>query len=236
MGASVLESFDEIEHAKVVAERFGIAINRLADREDRLEERVWLEAGRKRITDALEAMGDLFDRILFLPELKPLRGDVARQKQDEACDAVDGLLAAITKLNERSPLIEVLFRNVKPSVAMRRAKNEAFETYCSELEKRQLSTYAARMLADDTYAEIIPAREKLAAAFEAWRESLKPSPLAPEVEEALRRELEEASRITFSVKQALLLAEAALLAEPAVREESALFEKPRKRARLRDVA
>ena len=81
-----------------------------------------------------------------------------------------------------------------------------------------------------TRAEEYKNLEKLAAAFEAWREALKPTPLDPDVERALRTELADASRITFLVKQSLLLAEAALLAEPAVREESCLFEKPRRRA------
>jgi hypothetical protein len=236
MGATVLESYDEIAHAEVIAERFGIAIARLEDRADRAEERAWLEAGRKRITHALANMGDLMERVLMLPELKSLRGDRTREFQGQAVDAVDGLLAAITKLNERSPLIEVLFRNLKQSIAMRRAKNDDFETYCQEMEKRLVSSYAARMLADESYASVAPALEKLHAAFAAWREALKPSPLDEDVERTLRSELLDASRVTFHVQQALHLAEAALLAEPAVREESALFEKPKKRApRVRET-
>lgn len=230
MGASVLESFDEIAQAEVTLERFGIAIHRLADREDRVEERGWLEAGRKRIADAFAAMGDLRTRVLVLPELAAFRGEITRNLQSDAVDVVDGLLAAITKLNERSPLIEVLFRNVKPSVSMRKAKSTDFEAYCSDFEKRMASSYAARMLADESYAPIAPNLEKLHAAFAAWRESLKPAPLDPELDRALRSELEEASRVTFLVRQSLLLAEAALLAEPAVREESGLFEKPRRRS------
>lgn len=230
MGASVLESFDEIAQAEVTLERFGIAIHRLEDRADRVEERGWLEAGRRRIADAFAQMGDLRTRVLVLPELASFRGEITRNLQSEAVDAVDGLLAAITALNERSPLIEVLFRNVKPSVSMRKAKNADFEAYCVEMEKRLASSYAARMLADESYAPIAPNLAKLHAAFAAWRESLKPAPLDPELDRSLRNELEEASRVTFIVKQSLLLAEAALLAEPAVREESGLFEKPRRRS------
>jgi hypothetical protein len=131
MGASVLESFDEITQAEVTLERLGIAIMRLSDRPDRVEERAWLEAGRKRVADALAAMGDLMTRVLVLPELGGFRGELMRKLQGEAVDAVDGVLAAITALNERSPLIEVLFRNVKPSVSMRKAKPDDFETYCA---------------------------------------------------------------------------------------------------------
>lgn len=231
MGASVLESYDEIAHAEVIAERLGMAIDLLADRPDRTEERAWLEAGRKRITSALAAMGDLMERVLVLPELASLRGDVTRQLQSAAVDAVDGLLAAITALNERSPLIEVIFRNVKPSVSARRAKHEDFEAYCVEMEKRLASSYASRMLADESYQPVAPVLAKLSAAFKAWREGLDPAPLDPDLERSLRVELSDAARVTFHVKQALLLAEAALLAEPAVREQAALFEKPRRRAR-----
>lgn len=236
MGSSVFESYDEILHAGVIVERLGIAIARLADRTDRPEERAWLEIGRRRIATALADMGDLMQRVLMLPELRSLRGDVTRERQGEAVDAVDGLLAAVTALNARSPLIEVLFRNLKQSIAARRARDDDFEAYCVEMEKRLASSYAQRMLADEGYRPIAPAVAKLEAAFAAWRESLRPSPLDPELERALRTELADAARITFHVRQALLLAEAALLAEPAVREEAALFEKPRRRAtRLREA-
>lgn len=230
MGASVLESYDEIAHAEVIAERMAMAMDLLADRADRVEERGWLSAGHARIANALAGMGDLMSRVLMLPELASLRGDLTRSRQGEAVDAVDGLLAAVTALNERSPLIEVLFRNLKPSVSARRARNDDFEAYCAEMEKRLATSYAQRMLADESYRPIAPALAKMAAAFAAWRESQRPSPLEPEVERGLRAELEEASRVTFHVKQALLLAEAALLAEPAVREQSAIFEKLRRRA------
>jgi hypothetical protein len=230
MGASVLESYDEITQAEVTLERLGIAIMRLSERPDRVEERAWLETGRKRVADALAAMGDLMTRVLVLPELGGFRGELMRTLQSEAVDAVDGVLAAITSMNERSPLIEVLFRNVKPSVSMRKAKPHDFEAYCAEFEKRLASSYAARMLSDESYQPIAPSLARVASAFAAWREALEPVPLEPEVERALRAELSDASRIGFLVKQALLLAEAALLAEPAVREESGVFEKPRRRA------
>lgn len=225
---SVIETYDEVVHAGVVEERLGVAIGMLG--EERAEERGWLESARHRVAAARVGHGDLLERVLELPELRSLRGDKTRELQNAAVDAVDGLLAAITAHNARSPLIDAIFRNLKP-IAMRRAKNDDFEQFLRELEKRLVGSYVGRMLADETYAPIAAPIEKMRAAFTAWREALHPPPRSSADDDALRHELTTASeRVALPIKQALLLAEAALQIEPAIRESSCIFERPRKRS------
>lgn len=228
MGASLLDTYDEIAHAAALEDRLAAARVALEGRDDRVDEREWLEAARRRLEAARLANGEVLVHVLKLPEFRGMRTEMTRGLQGEAVDAVDGLLAALTALNERSPLIEAIFRNLKP-IAMRRAKNEDFEGFATEVEKRLASGYVARMLADESYAAIAPNVDKLRAAFAAWREALLPLPLDEAEDRQLRDELHEASlRVAMPVKQALLLAEAALAAEPTVREQSGIFEKRRR--------
>lgn len=225
---SVIETYDEVVHAGVIEERLGIAIGMLGP--ERSEERSWLESARRRVAEARAGHGDLLERVLELPELRSLRGDRTREMQNVAVDAVDALLAAITAHNARSPLIDAIFRNSKP-IAMRRAKNDDFEAFLREIEKRLGGSYVARMLADETYAPIAAPIARMHAAFAAWREALHPPPRSSADDDALRHELTAASeRVALPIKQALLLADAALQIEPAVRETSCIFERPRKRS------
>jgi len=226
---NALEMYDEIAHADALVGRLVEAAMHVQT----ADERGWLETAAARLRAAID--GAVLERSLRLPELRALRGDLSKKFQGEAVDAVDGLLAALTKLNERSPLIEVLFRNLKP-IAMRRAKNDDFEEFLREIEKRMTSGYAARMLADESYAPLTPALEKLAGASAEWRESLHPTPLDPEEDRSLREALETTrSKLSLPMKQALFLAEAALADKPELREESRIFERPRRRPAPRRV-
>jgi hypothetical protein len=220
---NALEMYDEIAHADAIVGR----LVETALRIQTAEERGWLETAAARLRTTIDL--SVLERSLRLPELRALHGDLSKKFQGEAVDAVDGLLAALTKLNERSPLIEVLFRNLKP-IAMRRAKNDDFEDFLREIEKRMTSGYGARMLGDQSYQPLTPALDQLARASAEWRESLHPTALDPEEDRSLREALETTrSKIALPMKQALFLAEAALADHPELREESRIFERPRRR-------
>ena len=226
------DSYDDIVHAAALETQLASAVEALAGRDDRVDERAWLDAARRRLAAAREANGAVLEHVLKLPEFRGMRTEITRNLQGEAVDAVDGLLAALTALNQRSPLIDAIFRGLKP-VNMRRAKDTDFEAFCVDVEKRLASSYVSRMLADETYAPIAPNVATLHASFAAWRTSLQPLPLEDTEDRALREELHEAGlRVAMPVKQALLLADAALAAEPSIREQCGIFERPKKRARV----
>jgi hypothetical protein len=230
MSVSHLEAFDLIAHAEVIEERLATTLIELASDETLVDERSWLEGARRRVATARTSVGDLLERALRLPELEPLRGDRTRAFQATAIEKLEGLQAAIVRAVERSPLVDVIFRELKPPM-MVKAKREVFEKFCQDIERRLASTYVARMLADETYASVAPALEVWRQSVGEWRELCGVTPMPEEDAGALRRELEEvANGLEPALRQARLLAEAALVSKPGRLAASGLIDKPKRRA------
>lgn len=229
MSTSVADAFDLIAHTEVLEQRLASAVAELSTRPGLADEKGWLEAARRRVAGARDGIGDLLARAVRLPELASMRGERARQLQGAAVDAVEHLQAAIVaSAGERSPLLEVLYRNLK-TPAMRRSHREDFESFLVEFEKRLSSTYAKRMLSDPESAVLEPPLERLHRAFADFRGAFTGAEDAEA--RSLRDELEAtARRLELPVRQARLLAEAALLTAEDLRDASGIFDKPKRRA------
>ncbi|MBX3198681.1 MAG: hypothetical protein KF894_11145 [Labilithrix sp.] len=230
MGTPLLEAFELIAHSKKLALRLDAAAAELAKRPALVDEKAWLETARVRLARACEGIGDLPIRVLQLEELESMRGDRARELQGEVVDALERLHAGIGfAASPRSPLIEALFANAKLPV-LRRVEREELERFCADFEKRLASGYAKRMLADETYAVVVPAIQLVRAAFEAWRAAFHYPPIDDEAARALSEELViVAHRLDLPSRQARLLAQAALLSARELLDEYDLAPKPRRR-------
>jgi hypothetical protein len=231
MTTSIAETFDLVTHAEVFEERLAAAAVELSKRPALAEEQSWLESAHRSIVRARSGIGDLLTRALRLPGLESMRGDRSRVLQGAVLDAVDQLHAAmVAGGGERSPLIETVYRNMKPTVTMRRSTRDELEKYCAEIEKRLASSYAQRILADPAYAVLEPALERLRRAQAEWREFLTPLPPDAAEARALREELEAvARRLELPSRQARLIAEAALMPVDGLLEASHILDKPKRR-------
>lgn len=230
MSPPLLEAFERIAHSRDLARRLEAAAAELKKRRGLEEEKAWLEAGRARLARACEGIGDLLDRALRLEELDSMRGARARELQGEVVDALERLQAGIAfAVSPRSPLIEALFFNVKLP-ALRKLEREEFERAWREFEKRLGSSYAKRMLADETYAVVAPALELVLVAYRAWQTAFESTPLGEAEAHALHEELvTTAQRIDTPSRQARLLAQAALLSMKELLDEHGLTPKPKRR-------
>lgn len=229
MSMGLADAFDRIAHAEVLAERLGKAAAEMAEREGLSDEARWLADAHRRLERAREGAGDLSMRAHRLPEFSPMRDDGARTLQGAVVDALEGLQQAIvTEFSERSPLLELLFRNTKTS-ALRRCGREELEAFEAEMERRLTSSYATRMISDAASAEVVLQVAAFRRAVAAWRGIfvLCSDDEAAAVRASLRS---LAERLDLPSRQARLLAEAALAALPDVRESSAIFDKPKRRA------
>ena len=237
MGTTLLEEFELVAQAQQLLPRLDAAVAELATRERFADEKAWLAAARSRLAAACsEIEGDLLVRVLRLPELEPIKGDHGRTLQGAAVDALEHLHASITFAGgPRAPLLEALYYKLK-IIPLRRVDRDEFEAFCTDFEKRLSSTYAKRMLADETYAPVGEALKGLRRAVETWR-SIFIAPPAEEAEAApLREELEVAAqRCEIAARQARLLAQAALAPlKESVDAAALLALKAKKRGRSAD--
>ncbi len=230
MSTPLLEAFETIAQSQTLARRLEAAAAELAKRPGLAEEKAWIATARVRVERAREGIGDILDRALRLEELESMRGELTRRLQGECVDALERLQGGISfAVSPRSPLIEILFGEMKMPL-LRRLDREDFERAFADYEKRLGSSYAKRMLADENYAPVVPAVQKVREAFETWRTSFDPPPLEANEAQALCEELvTTAHRIDLPTRQARLLAQAALLSMKELLDAYGLTPKPRRR-------
>lgn len=230
MSTPLLEAFELIGQSRELAARLDAAAAELAKRPGLKEESAWLDAGRARLARARDGVGDLLDRALRLEELQSMRRGRSRELQGEVIDALERVEAGIAFAGSpRSPLIEALFHGVKLPV-LRKLDRAEFERAWADFEKRLHSSYAKRMLADETYSVVAPTVQQALDAYRIWQDSLEPKPLDESDARALSEELVTvAHRIERPSRQARLLAQAALLSMKDLLEEYGLAPKPRRR-------
>jgi hypothetical protein len=232
MTTPLLDAFELVATSEQLPPRLDAAAAELAKRPGLAEEKAWVEAARRRVAPAREGTGDLLVRVLRLPELEPVRADRTRLLQGAAVDALEHVHAAITFAGgPRTPLLEALYFKLKIP-QLRRCDRDDFERFWGDFDKRLGSTYARRMLADETYAPVAPALERLRAAFATWQGVFDTTPLEASEAEALREELRLAARaLDVPQRQARLLAQAALapLKEIELAEAAALLQKSKRR-------
>jgi hypothetical protein len=236
MTTPLLDAFELVAHSEQLLPRLDAAVAELGKRPGLAEEKAWLKAARARMAAARDGVSeDLPTRALRLPELEPLKGDYTRVLQGAVVDALEHLHAGITFAGgNRAPLLEALYYKLKIP-ALRRCDRDDFEAFCSDFEKRLTSSYARRMLADETYAPVAPALERLRRSVAVWRSIFIADPIDGAAAQALREELETAARrLELPCRQSRLLAQAALVPLKDVAEAPALvIPKPKRRvARL----
>jgi len=236
MTMTLAEAFDVVAWSQTLVERLEQAQAELSRKQGLKDEKGWLMLATDRLTAAAVELGDLPVRAMRLPELESAREEQSRALLNAVVDAVERLQAGITfTAGARSPLLEPLFGKVKLPQA-RRFEREDFERFFLDFDKRLSSSYCKRMLAESTYAPVLPVIEQVRTSFAAWKASFVPEPLSPAQEAVLREEIiGHARRLELPMRQARLLAEAALAPLKNAFEESGIGQKPKRRGLLRSV-
>jgi len=213
MSSTLAESFELVVQAEQLAPRLEAAAKALAQLPGLDEEKTWLAAARARLDAArVDAHGDLLNRAVRLPELASLKAERGKLLQAAIADELERLQAGIAYVGgPRSPLLEVLFLNLKLP-ALRKCGRAELERFCAEIERRLTSSYARRLFKAKPYSEVVPAVKSFGAAIATWRSVLGDEPLDEAAATAVRDELAAAGRaVELSLRQARLLAQAALL-------------------------
>lgn len=211
MSTALLEVFDLLAYSGQLEARLGAAAAEIAKRPGFEHEKAWIALACERVAAARAGVGDLPIRALRVPELEPMKGDHARTLQGAVLDAFERVHGAIVAAGgARSPLIEALTFKIKMPV-LRKSDRGDFEQFCVELEKRLVTSYVKRMLADPDYAVVATPLAEMHAAIATWRGIFTAPPLSEEEAEPLREEvLAAARRLEVPCRQARLLAQAAL--------------------------
>ena len=230
---SPLVSFELLIELEQLAPRLEAASTAMAQLPQFADERAWLAAARDRLAAVrLTSYSGLLDRALRLPELESLKGEHGKRLQAAIADDVERLQGGITHVGTaRSPLLEVLFLNLKVPM-LRKCGRSELDKFCAELERRLASTYARRVLATERYRPVEPCVQAFAASLATWRSVFVEPPLTDETAAPIREELLVAGRaVELAVRQARLLAQAALLpAAELLDGEGALTPKARRGA------
>jgi hypothetical protein len=210
---SPLVAFELLIEAEQLAPRLEAAATAMAQLPHLEQERGWLAAACERLgASRATSYGPLLDRALRLPELEGMKGEHGKRLQAAIADDVERLQGGITHVGTaRSPLLEVLFLNLKVP-ALRKCGRAELDKFCTELERRLASTYAKRVLATDRYLPLESCVQALGASIATWRNVFVEGPLADDAAAPIREELLAAGgTVELSVRQARLLAQAALL-------------------------
>jgi hypothetical protein len=213
MASPLVESFELLVSAEQLAPRLEAAATALAQLPGLDEEKAWLAAARARLgAIRAESHGELLDRALRLPELEGLKGERGKRLQAAIVEQLERLQAAIAYAGgARSPLLEVVFQNLKIP-ALRKSSRPELERFCAELERRLASSYARRMFTGEPYVAVAPTVKALEAAIATWRSVFIDPAIDDEAAASLRDELAATGRaVELAVRQARLLAQAALL-------------------------
>jgi hypothetical protein len=213
MPSTPVESFELLVLAEQLAPRLEAAAKALAQLPGLEQEKEWLAAACARLGAArVEAHGELLNRALRLPELEGQKGERGKLLQVAIADELERLQASITYVGgARSPLLEMLFLNLKVP-ALHKCGRAELERFCTEIERRLMSSYARRMFSGKPYAAVTPTVQTLGAAIATWRSVFIEPPLDDQAAAPLRQELAAAAgAVELSVRQARLLAQAALL-------------------------
>lgn len=208
-----LDAYTLLVDLEALAPRLDAAAEALQQLPNVEAEQGWLAAARERLAAVRNpSHADLLNRALRLGELESEKSERGKLLQAAVADEVERLQAAITLAGSaRSPLLEVLFLNLKvPS--LRKCSKAELDRFCAELERRLATSYAKRVLGGGTYKSVAPNVKAFAAAVQTWRNVFVEPALDPEAAAPVREELVAAgSGVELAVRQARMLAQAALL-------------------------
>lgn len=230
MTMTLADAFDVVAWSQTLHERLTAAEFELSRKQGLKDEKNWLLLAIDRLHAARAELNDITVRAMRLPELEAAREEHARTLQSNVVDAIERLQAGITFVaGTRAPLLEALFGKVKLAQA-RRVDREDFERFIADFEKKLGSSYCKRILAEASFAPVMPVLEQLKSATVAWRNGFTPDPLTPTEAMALRDEIVgHARRLELPMRQARLLAEAALAPVKNAFDASGIGQKPKRR-------
>ncbi len=230
MTMTLAEAFDVVAWSQTLLERLETAQAELDKKQGLKDEKGWLMLAIDRLAASRGELGDLNQRAMRLPELESAREEHARTLQNTAVDAIERLQAGVTFVaGTRAPLLEALFGKVKLPQA-RRADREDFERFVADFEKKLSSSYCKRIMAESSFAPVVPVIDQVRGAVTAWRAGFSPEPLTPSEESLLRDEIvAHARRLELPMRQARLLAEAALAPLKNAFDDSGIGQKPKRR-------
>lgn len=230
MTMTLAEAFDVVAWSQTLLERLETAQGELDKKQGLKDEKGWLMLAIDRLAASRGELGDLNQRAMRLPELESAREEHARTLQNTAVDAIERLQAGVTFVaGTRAPLLEALFGKVKLPQA-RRADREDFERFVADFEKKLSSSYCKRIMAESSFAPVLPVVDQVRGAVTAWRAGFSPEPLTPSEESLLRDEIvAHARRLELPMRQARLLAEAALAPLKNAFDDSGIGQKPKRR-------
>ncbi len=230
MTMTLAEAFDVVAWSQTLLERLETAQGELDKKQGLKDEKGWLMLAIDRLAASRGELGDLNQRAMRLPELESAREEHARTLQNTAVDAIERLQAGVTFVaGTRAPLLEALFGKVKLPQA-RRADREDFERFVADFEKKLSSSYCKRIMAESSFAPVLPVVDQVRGAVTGWRAGFSPEPLTPSEESLLRDEIvAHARRLELPMRQARLLAEAALAPLKNAFDDSGIGQKPKRR-------
>ncbi|MDP1922429.1 MAG: hypothetical protein Q8L14_39680 [Myxococcales bacterium] len=230
MTMTLAEAFDVVAWSQTLLERLETAQGELDKKQGLKDEKGWLMLAIDRLAASRGELGDLNQRAMRLPELESAREEHARTLQNTAVDAIERLQAGVTFVaGTRAPLLEALFGKVKLPQA-RRVDREDFERFVADFEKKLSSSYCKRIMAESSFAPVLPVVDQVRGAVTAWRAGFSPEPLTPSEESLLRDEIvAHARRLELPMRQARLLAEAALAPLKNAFDDSGIGQKPKRR-------
>jgi hypothetical protein len=226
----LIEAFDTVVYAEALLARLREAQKRLANKQ-LADEKQWLATAVDRLAAAVSPLEGLAAKSAPLPELEPVRGDLAKSLQNLAIDAVERLQAGITfHAGPRAPVLEELFGAYKLP-PLRRAVRDDFEKFTASFGKRLRTQYIKRMLASEDFAPVQGALQAVTQSFDAWRSAFAPEPLPEAEADKLRAQLTVAAdALALPLHQARLLAEAAVAPVDGLFAELGLGARPKKRS------
>ncbi|CAN5709529.1 hypothetical protein BH11MYX2_BH11MYX2_00290 [soil metagenome] len=205
------DAFEILVQVEQLGPRLEAAATALAQLADTAEEQAWIAAARRRL-EGLSVKPDLLARALRLPELVAMKAERGKLLQIAVADEVERLQAAVTFAGgAQSPLLDTLFLDFKVP-ALRKCSRAELEKFCIEIERRLMSGYAQRLLANDRYKSVQPTVLTLRQAIGVWADVFVAPAMHDAEADVLRIELLEATKVIENpVRQARLLAQAALL-------------------------
>lgn len=230
MKAEVRESLELVELAERVVVQLDEVAQTWTGGERDPEARQWLATAADRIRVGVAEVRARLDQGLALPELKALRLEHQRAREQAWVAAVRRLHDGLRReVGTGSPLFEALFAQVRLEKLER--GGAALRTPRAELEGRRGSAYVRRLSQDPAYPFLpgllvdLDGAAQALDAFEASANGLDESAL-----EGLRAEIAQAGTgLARALRQARALTEAAFVDEPE-RAAELVFE-PRARKR-----
>lgn len=224
-----------IQEAQDLSNFASLTLGRLEGAKERTEgapaeERAWLEAGTRRVSEALERVRQALTQAAPLPEFASARKVKVETLSNAWADAIEGVFDAIVaNVSANGPLVEALFPHQR--FASLRKPGSSAHNFWVEFERRADSAYVRRLCSDPDYAFLPPLLDAAKESERALRESTSPKALPEAQADKLRAAVSDAAaELELSLRTCRALVDAVFAATPTAVAELGLDAKPKRRA------